>query len=105
MAPVATTPFACRRGPAPPRQGSTEPQSLQCVVVEAEEMPGLVQQGGPDLLAQLIFVVGRPLEVAAKQHDLREPRLAAQPARAVAVGGAGEEAQRPRIEPAGDVRL
>src|SRR5580704_6628264 len=37
-------------GPRPDLARSTEPQSLQRRVVEAEEMPGLVQQGGPDLL-------------------------------------------------------
>ena len=71
----ADRPGGCQGG----RAASTEAELVQGGVGEAEEVPGLVQQGGADLLAQLLLVARGALEVATEQEDLRQPRLAAEP--------------------------
>src|SRR3569833_4022635 len=74
---------------------SVETDLLQPFFVQAEEVPGLVQQGDADLVAQIIVVGRHPLQVPPEQHDLRHPRPVGRTAR-LAVGRAVEQPQPPR---------
>src|SRR5581483_6899211 len=71
-----------RSGAAPPPPPSPapllQPHLPQILLIHPEEVPGLVQQRGPDLVAQLVLVARDALQVAAEQDDLRQPGLTAQ---------------------------
>src|SRR6187200_2943474 len=72
------------------RTGLTQAQAFQLLVVQAEEVAGFVEEGRPDLLAQLVVAGREALEIAPENQDLGQPRLPAQ-VRSVRVRRAAEQ--------------